>query len=178
MSDSDVDITKTLTKVTYLGLLMNVLFPVAYVGVAVFLKQRNQDMEMSGGFTISPQLKLIFYIFLAISCLDFAFAYYVRRKLPRKFLTTGQQMKQMPGLSLADHFHQSATTISLILFAAIGASSLYGLVLVITGAQLEVMVLFVALTLIGYQFFRPREAFLERVLERVRQIRAEAGKTG
>jgi hypothetical protein len=178
LSDSDVNITKTLTKVTYLGLLWNVLFPVAYVGVAIFLKQRNQADDMSAGFAVAPNIQLLFYLLLGVSFLDLGLAYYFRRMLPRKMIMANRQLNQLSGLSLAEHFNQSATTISLVIFACVGAASLYGLVLVIMGAQLEVMVLFVALSLIGYQLFRPREAFLERVLERVKQIRAEAGRTG
>jgi hypothetical protein len=42
------------------------------------------------------------------------------------------------------------------------------------GGSLEVMMLFVAFCLIGYQLFRPRLPFLERLLERVKEHRAEA----
>lgn len=178
MSDSDVDITRTLTKVTYLGLLMNVLAPVAYVGIAIYFRERNQGGDLPDGFAVAANLKILFFIFLAVSCLDLGLAYYFRSRLPGNVMLPRRQRGRLLALSLEEHFNRVAVNLSMVIFACTAAASVYGLVLIVMGAQLEVMVLFVALSLIGYQFFRPREAFLERVLERVRQIRAEAGKTG
>jgi hypothetical protein len=178
LSDSDVNITKTLTKVTYLGLLWNVLFPVAFVGVAIYIRQGKEIDEATGGLSIAPHLKILFYILLAVSAGEFAYAYYLRRKLPTYIFRLKRQQHTITALSLEEHFDRVAKSVTSIIVFFVSGPCFYGLVLLLMGAQIEVMVLFVALSLIGYQLFRPREAFLERVLERVKQIRAEAGQSG
>lgn len=53
--------------------------------------------------------------------------------------------------------------VTIVVAVICSAISVYGLVAVILGSELEVLLLFVAISLIGYQFFRIRMKDLERL---------------
>ena len=53
--------------------------------------------------------------------------------------------------------------VSIVIAAICSAISVYGLVAVILGSELEVLLLFIAISLIGYQLFRIRPRDLERL---------------
>lgn len=53
--------------------------------------------------------------------------------------------------------------ITIVIAAMCSAISIYGLVAVILGSEIEVLLLFVAISLIGYQLFRIRPRDLERL---------------
>lgn len=53
--------------------------------------------------------------------------------------------------------------VSIVIAVFCSAISIYGLVAVILGSELEVLLLFIAISLIGYQFFRIRPRDLERL---------------
>ncbi len=53
--------------------------------------------------------------------------------------------------------------VTVVIAAMCSAISIYGLVAVILGSELEVLLLFVAISLIGYQLFRIRPRDLERL---------------
>ncbi len=53
--------------------------------------------------------------------------------------------------------------VTVVIAAMCSAISIYGLIAVILGSELEVLLLFVAISLIGYQLFRIRPRDLERL---------------
>ncbi len=53
--------------------------------------------------------------------------------------------------------------VSIVIAAFCSAISIYGLVAVILGSELEVLLLFIAISLIGYQLFRIRMKDLEKL---------------
>jgi len=53
--------------------------------------------------------------------------------------------------------------VTVVIAAMCSAISIYGLVAVILGSELEVLLIFVAISLIGYQLFRLRPRDLERL---------------
>lgn len=59
--------------------------------------------------------------------------------------------------------YRQLVPISIVIAAMCSAISIYGLVAVILGSELEVLLLFIAISLIGYQLFRIRARDLERL---------------
>lgn len=157
MIPPEVNLTKTLFRITYLGLFMNVLMPIGIFIAAAFLREEN--LQNGAGLDIPRDgtLQIFFYAFLAVSVVDAAITYFIRKKYPEKFL-------RVEGGSLDERFGRAALRISVIIFSFNLSYSIYGLVLLILGSEIEVMMLFMAFSLITYQVFRPRQKYLERLI--------------
>jgi hypothetical protein len=155
MIPPDVDMGKVLTKITYLGLLMNLAAPVALIVAAMLL------MEEGGGLSSAlgdkSTIGLLFFVFLALSIADGIVTYMIRRILPGRLAVAA-------GHSLDEQFEKAAVRISVIIFSLNLSHCIYGVVLAVLGAQSRVVMLFAALSLISYELFRPRESYLERIL--------------
>jgi hypothetical protein len=155
MIPPDVDIGKVLTKITYLGLFMNLAAPVALIVAAMLL------MEEGGGLSSAlgdkSTIGMLFFIFLALSLADGIVTYMLRRTLPGRLIVAA-------GHSLDEQFEKAAVRISVIIFSLNLSHCIYGVVLAVLGAQSRVVMLFAALSLISYELFRPRESYLERIL--------------
>jgi hypothetical protein len=59
--------------------------------------------------------------------------------------------------------YRQLMTVTIVIAAMCSAISIYGLVAIILGSEIEVLLLFVAISLIGYQLFRIRPRDLERL---------------
>jgi hypothetical protein len=154
---------RVLTKTTYLGLFINVMAPVGLLLLTAFLKGENIQSNGSININVAPVVSILFFVMLFITAIDYFVAYYIRKKMPVGCLKTGNK-------PLAEQFEKSAFNIAVILYVLNASITVYGLVLAGLGAGMEAMMLFVALTLIGYQLFRPRQSFLERLWDRVEEI--------
>ena len=160
MNGADETINRVLNKLTYLGLAMNVGAPVAaFVIVTLAL---GKDIHAGGGlpFAGAGQSAMLFYVFLAVAVGDLVAAYVIRRVMPRS----------MAGSSAGtptERFERGATTAGIIIYALNLSATIYGVVLAILGANAQTMMLFVALTLIGYQLLRFRRGYLEDWYDRL-----------
>jgi len=160
MDNEYLDFNRLLIKVTYVGLFMNVIIPIIIFAATAFLL--NLNIETSEGITFSGKtsVKLLFYIFLVVVFIDGVVTYMLRRRLP-------SQIKVAEGDSRLEKFEKAVMRLSLVIFSFNTSYSIYGLVLVLLGAELEVMMLFMAFSLIGYQLFRPRQKYLEKVYSQI-----------
>lgn len=144
----------------YIGLTVNVGAPVAaFIIVTLAL---GKDIHSGGGlpFGDTGQLAVLFYAFLAVSLTEFATALILRRQLPRSLARTA-------GGTPVERFERGALTMAIIIYALNISHTVYGLVLAFLGANAQTAMLFVAFTLIGYQLFRLRRGFLERLYEQL-----------
>ena len=160
MIPPDVNFTKTLFRITYLGLFLNVLMPIGIFIAAVYLLDKN--IQGGAGLVVPDNgtLQIFFYAFLAISAVDVAITYFIRNKYPDRFL-------MHRGHSLQEKFDQAAMRVSVIIFSFNLSYAVYGMVLLLLGAEIEVMMLFLAFSLITYQLFRPRQKYLEKLLSKL-----------
>jgi len=160
MSEHDALIGRVLTKVTYIGLFMNVMVPGAILAAIILLF--NSEISDAGGLHLSgkPTVEILFYVFAIVTVLDFAAAYFIRNRMPAAMLDSS-------GDSLEERFERSAIKISLIVFSLNMSYVLYGIVMVMLGANVEVLMLFSVLSMIGYQLLRPRRSYLEELLRRI-----------
>jgi len=156
----EVNFTKTLFRITYLGLFMNVLMPIGMFIAAAFLMDKNLQSGAGLDLPKDGNLQIFFYGFLTISAVDVAVTYFIRKKYAEKFL-------RAEGRSLDERFGRAALHVSVIIFSFNLSYSIYGLVLLFLGADIEMMMLFVAFSLITYQLFRPRPKYLERLIQAI-----------
>lgn len=151
---------RVLARTTFLGLAMNILAPIIYIVLAVFLS--GQSAAIGGGLNLpnNGYLQTIFYIFLVISVIGLLVTWYLKRNFPWGVITAGRGTAE-------ERFEKGAQKIAIIIFAFNDIYAVMGVVLMLMGAGFEVMMIFVAMNFVGYQLFRPRRAFLETVWERI-----------
>ncbi len=152
-----------MAKVTYMGLVMNVLAPIGmFVGVMLLL---DKEIQSGDGFSFqgNGDVQILFYALLTIAAIDGIATYIIRKKMPAALL-------QVRGESTFERFEKAAIRFSLVIFAINLSYTFYGLILVLLGAEVEIMMLFMALSLIGYQLFRPRQKYLSRLMKRVEEL--------
>jgi hypothetical protein len=160
LNTNDAYITKVLTKTAYLGLFMNVVAPIAIFIIVMLIT--NQGILTEGGidFAGRPSLQIVFYVLLLVSAADLGLVYFLRRRLPAGILI-GE------GTGIEERFEKGVLKISVLVYVINLSHLFFGILLVFLGAAVEMMMLFVALTLIGYQLFRPRRKFLERMFQKL-----------
>lgn len=159
MSVSEIEKQKAIIKSTYLGLFMNVIGPVAIFFAAAFVKGQGFQSAPDVPSFPSQNIQILFFALLFISITDLAATYFIRKNLslrPYPSDTNGVQF-----------FTRQMVTISLVVYGMNAMHVLYGLVLFILGASIEIMMLFVALTFISYQLFRPRKSFADSLCEKL-----------
>ena len=159
MIPPDVDMGKVLTRITYLGLFMNILTPVALIVAAMLLMEEGGGLSSALG--AKSTISLLFFVFLALSFADGIATYIIRRTLPGRLAVVA-------GQPLEKQFEKAAMRISVIIFSMNLSHCIYGVVLAVLGTQSRVAMLFAALSLISYELFRPRESYLEQLLARLR----------
>ncbi len=165
MRISDDDLTRILTKTTYLGLMMNILAPATLFAILVILRGGGIT-EKSLLPTDRPELTIIFYACLAVSTLGVLITYLLRR-------ATAASIVKGRNPAPATDFESRVLAFSIITFALNESYAVLGLVLALLGMGREVFLLFIALTMITYQLFRPRRAFLEQLRDKLERTTVE-----
>lgn len=159
MRISDDELTRILTKTTFLGLMMNILVPATLFAILVIFRGGGIS-EVSLLPTDRPELIIIFYAGLAVSAAGVLITYLLRRAIPAS-IVKGKI------LSPAREFESRVMAFSIITFALNESYAVVGMVLALLGMSREVFLLFIALTMITYQLFRPRRAFLEQLRDKL-----------
>lgn len=159
MNHDEVRIGTILARVTYLGLFMNVVAPVALLVIIILVT--NNDMQSGGGISLreNQSVRVLFLVLLFVSLGDFIAAYLIRRLVPPGFFDAGSQPP-------ARRFEKGVMKLSVVIFSLNTGHAIYGIVLAFLGAEIEVMMLFVAFSLISYQLLRPRQEYLENLYAR------------
>ena len=159
MTSNPVNVPGVLTKVTLTGLVMNVIVPTTLLVVMALLRG---EISGTSGISLTEQSenRMFFYILLAMGVVDLALAAFIRRRPPQSVIGRFD-------LPAAEQFEKSAMSLSWAIFSLNLSCTFYGLVLVVIGMKIEVMMLFVAMTLIGYQLLRPRQKSLEALRDRL-----------
>lgn len=154
MNKYNVDLTAVMVKPIYFGLLMNLLTPVIFLGIAYYLDETGgKDVPLQ-----DTELNLLFWVLTGVAIVDGLAAFFLKRKL---FFAPMIRAKE----SFADDFAAGIFRVSIICYSLGMAIAVYGLAFFFLGGQFVHLFFFVFLSFIVFQLVRPRMGFLEKVLE-------------
>jgi len=139
---SDDQRYQVLAKLSLIALYILMAYNLVVVVLGYFLTLSNSPAA-SGNNIIRD-------IVFAVAVADLIGIYLVRQVMLRKVLDTPE------GGVNQNIIYKRLLNITLVIVLMCSAISTYGLVLVILGEKFEILMLFVAVSLIGYQFFRLR----------------------
>ena len=139
---SDDQRYRVLAKLSLIALYILMAYNLVVVVLGYFL-------TLSNGPAASSNV-IIRDIVFAVAVADLIGIYLVRQVMLKKVLDTPA------GSANQNIIYKRLLNITLVIVLMCSAISTYGLVLVILGEKFEILMLFVAVSLIGYQFFRLR----------------------
>ena len=142
--DPRIDYSSILTRLSIIA-----LFIVLGAGLAAIVAGY---LIIQSGSSRQTENILVRNILFIAGLLDLASIQFVKRSLLGKILSSEDIRNITFGMLLK---------LTLIIAAICAAISIYGLLAVIFGSSLEVLLLFVAVSLIGYQLFRIRDRDLK-----------------
>jgi len=156
----DADILRAMTRSIYLGLVMNLIAPVVLLGAAMFFLGDGSSFGEGIAFGPEKDTEIMFYALLGVSVMDFAIVFGFRRLMPDFLFDLRPD-------SFSGRFDATVWKMSLLIYGFNLSYSVWGFVMIALGASIDTAVPFLAMTMIGYQLFRPRKKFLLRVIERI-----------
>ncbi len=165
MNKHDVDINAILIKPLYMGMLINIFFPMTLLIVAYFMSQSSGQDVMK----ITSKWDVIAWVFLAVAVVDGIVAILLRQKLFMVPLIRSEA-------SFEDDLKAGAFRVSMTCYAMTTAISIYGFVLFLIGGDFRTMFLFILMSFIAFQLVKPRRGFIEKVIQAQERHLAE-GRT-
>ncbi|MEW5922781.1 MAG: hypothetical protein AB1746_02210 [Candidatus Zixiibacteriota bacterium] len=147
------DINRLLIKPVYIGLFLNIMLPIIFLAIVYYV-------DKNGGRNINydaDTYNKFFWIFCVVAIAEGVTAFIVKQKL---FFSPMIKSKE----TFEDDLLKGFMTASIICYAFTSGIGVYGLVLFLIGGTFETAVLFFLISMIAYQFIRPRYAFAEKVV--------------
>jgi hypothetical protein len=136
---------RVLLKLSLIALYILMAFDLAVIIVGYLAIQSNFAETVSKASQVRN-------IILLIAFAEFIALHFVKKSMLKKTRERNPGDSAKPGILP----YLDLLQITIVIAAMCSAISLYGLVLVLLGERFEMLMLFVVLSLIGYQFFRLR----------------------
>jgi hypothetical protein len=143
-----------LAKLSLIALYILLAYNLVAVAVGYFLAQANSTTGI--GNTILRN------VVFAVAVADLVVIFLIKKSMLNK--TAKSQSRAVVTSGIEEY--KKLLNITLVIVLMCAAISTYGLILVILGEKLEVLLLFVAASLLGYQFFRLRPRDFEEIERR------------
>jgi len=150
---NDSEKMHTILKLSLVALYILVGFDLVIIALGYYLVQSPSNH--GGGNTLMRNI--IFFVAIAV-----LIATFIVKKVNLKKLD--KLIKETPNLS-QKLLNKELFNINIIITSMCAGISVYGLVLIEFGEKIEILLLFVAMSLIGYQFFRLRPRDFESDIE-------------
>ena len=149
---SDGQRDQVLARLSLISLYILLAFNFVIIVIGYFLSQRHLLSDIG-----NPLVRKVFFAVVLAEMI----AIYLVRSMMLKRLFRFHIDKD----SIDDRiFYRNLLNITITVAAMCSAISTYGLILVVLGEKFEILVLFAAISLIGYQFFRLRPKDFEEKL--------------
>lgn len=150
------------TKLLKLGLVIDIFLPLVIFFLSVYLRDRLIQVQ-----TIKD-LDLLFYVLLAVSLSEVAAIFFIKRQFSarysRKNVGQGFSLAQeTPASDIRQSMEQNLLSFAMIIFALCFSPTIYGLIYYILGGTWERFALFVAITFLLFQLFKPKMEELEKL---------------
>ena len=136
-------------KLSLVALYILVGFDLAIIAIGYYLAQYHY----ASGSVNTGLRNIIFFVAISVMVATYIVKKFNLRKL--------FNLIKDSSISSEKSLYKELFNINIIITSMCAAISIYGLVLVILGEKIEILLLFVAMSLIGYQFFRLRPRDLE-----------------
>jgi hypothetical protein len=158
---------KTHIRLLHLGILTDIFAPIIIFLIAVFSRDRLIQVRNI------ENLELLFYVFLILSLGEIGAIFIFRKKIWQ----SSTQNKVGQGLSLAQNKSvsnpqfftgQKILGFGMVIYALCLAPTLYGLVYYLLGGTWERFSLFVAVTFLLFQLFKPKQEELEKLISELK----------
>ena len=152
MNQDRIDqLEKTHTKILQLGILMDIFLPAVIFFLAIYLRDRFFSIK-------SPMdLNMIFYVLLVLSAAEAITIFILKTKSWRPYIR--RKFQENPQLTIEKGLFGFGTIIYVLCFSP----TIYGLVYYILGGTWEHFALFVAITFLFFQLFKPKMEELEKL---------------
>lgn len=141
-----VDVEQIHTKLLNLGLVMNVLIPIALLALGAFLKKRGV------GTNAGDSLKILFLALMIAGLTEIPVICIVKKS----FLSAQTQRTSPKEIYREIAAEQFLFRWGILIFSLSLSPSIYGLVYYFLGGTFERFVLFVAITLFCFLVFKPK----------------------
>ena len=151
------------TKILKLGLAINIFLPLVIFFLAVYLRDRLIQAQPV------KNLDLFFYVLLAVSLSEAAAIFIIKRQFSARFTrkNAGQGFSpapETPDVSIQQPANRNLLSFAIIIFAICFSPTIYGLIYYLLGGTWERFALFVAITFLLFQLFKPKMEELEKFL--------------
>jgi len=142
---------KTLSKLNYLGLVINLMVPAALLTAGAFINNiLTADFVMA-----AESLNMLKWILVGVSVIEVGVAFFLKRKLfGNLFKNTGDNVDMKAQLLMA-------TKIMLVIHVMSATPVVYGFIYHILGGTIEGFLLIIIINLSGYQLCRARKSDYE-----------------
>lgn len=154
MNKENIDLNAILVKPLYLGMLMNIFFPMTLLIIAYFMSQSVGNDIM----TATSDWGILTWLLLGLGVIDGIIAIILRQKLFTAPLIKSER-------TFENDLKAGTFRISIICYAMTTAISIYGFVLYLLYGDFRTLLFFVLMSFIAFQIVKPRHKFLEKVIE-------------
>jgi hypothetical protein len=149
-------------KTLKLGLAIDIFLPLVIFFLAVYLRDRLIQVQ------IVKNLDLFFYVLLAVSLSEVAAIFIIKRQFSARFMkkNVGQGFnptQKGPDVNMREPVDRDLLSFGTVIFALCFSPTIYGLVYYILGGTWEHFALFVAITFLFFQLFKPKMEELEKL---------------
>ena len=146
-----IDADRINLKVAYWGMALNLFIPAVLVGLGLFLKSKGMQA------TPTTSIGLFLVILLAAGIGQIGIILVIRKTLLGLIAGRAALPKQIS-------LEQSFIRYSIIIFLLSLAPCIYGFIYLLLGGTMDWFLIFVAITLLCFMFFRPRPGQVRRLI--------------
>lgn len=163
MNQNRIDeLEKTHTRTLQLGILLDIFLPVVIFFLAVYLRDR-----LIQGQTMK-NLDLFFYVLLAVSLAEVGAIFIIRKQFSARFAQKKEWQgsnpaQEGPDVNTRQPADRNLLSFAIVIFALCFSPTIYGLIYYLLGGTWEHFALFVAITFLFFQLFKPKMEELEKL---------------
>jgi len=136
---------------------MDLIVPLVLLGIGFLLRHSAFEGDQH------LDVQLIMLVLLGVSLIDLAVIWlFKKRWLANTESRIGSDTEQKITTASALSLQKSGMTLALVIYSLCLAPSVYGFIVFLLGGSLSWFILFLALTLMGFLLFKPKEEELRK----------------
>ena len=149
-------------KILKLGLVIDIFLPLVIFFLAVYFRDRLIQVQTM------KNLDLFFYVLLAVSLSEVAAIFIIKRQFSVRFTRTNvghgfNLAQEVTDVNIRQPLDRNLLSFATVIFALCFSPTIYGLIYFILGGTWERFALFVAITFLLFQLFKPKMEELEKL---------------